>query len=487
MGKTMETDRRDVVLVNPLVESRGHGDHVLKESVHTPPEGLCYLAACLRMKGVRVAIVDAVSQGLNALAAARAVLAYEPRIVGLGLMTISANAAGRIADAIKAVRSECAVVAGGPHVTIMSEETLKRFASIDFAVIGEGETTMTELTLALLNGKNGLDDIAGIAFRREAGIVRTKARPFIEDLDSLPLPAWDLLPDLVSTYKQSVARSHTAASIGMVTSRGCNGKCNFCARPVHGNRLRAFSAGRVLEMFDVLCRDHGIRGFVINDDTFVVFKKRLRDICNELAGRPTRPLWSCFARVDQVDRETLTLMYAAGCRTVSFGIESGSQRMLDAMNKEITIAQSEKAVREAHRAGLFINGYFVIGFPGETAESIDETMRFAESLPLDNAFYAYATPHPGTKFYDMIRSARDIDWDRFDQWQLTYVPDGMTEEELSDRIARATKSFYMRPGIWFRHARRALKERRLLPYIREGSKFVAHMFAGSLSGEERRP
>jgi len=483
----MGTDRHDVVLVNPLVESRGHGDHVLKENVHTPPEGLCYIAACLRRQGIRVAVVDAVPQGLDSAAAAQAIVRYEPKIVGLTLMTISANAAGRLADAIKAIHPECTTVAGGPHVTIMPEETLKRFPSIDLAVIGEGETTMTELTLALLNGKDGLDDISGMAFRREGGIVRTRARPFIEDLDSLPLPAWDLLPDLVSTYKQSIARSHTAASIGMVTSRGCNGKCNFCARPVHGNRLRAFSAGRVVELFDVLRRDHGVNGIVINDDTFVVFKKRLRDICNELAGRRERPLWSCFARVDQVDREMLALMYAAGCRTISFGIESGSQRMLDAMNKEITVAQSESAVREAHRAGLFTNGYFMIGYPGETAESINETMRFAESLPLDNAFYAYATPHPGTRFYDMIKGARDIDWDRFDQWQLTYVPDGMTEGELSDRIARATRSFYMRPGIWFRHARRALKERRLLPYIREGSRFVAHMLVGSRPGKGRHP
>ena len=270
--------------------------------------------------------------------------------------------------------------------------------------------------------------------------------------------------------------------MGIVTSRGCSGKCTFCARVVFGNRLRAFSAERLLQLFDVLKKDYSIDGVVINDDNFVVFKKRLRSVCEELSRRHERFLWSCFARVDQVDADTLSLMYAAGCRSISFGIESGSQRMLDAMNKEITPAQAESAVRMAHNAGLFTTGYFILGFPGESQATIDETIRFANRLPLDNVLYSSATPYPGTQFYETVKGAAEMDWQRFSQWETTYVPDGMTAAELESSLARAMSSFYLRPRIWTRHAGRAVREGLVGGYVTEALGVACHMVRARLHG-----
>ena len=466
--------KTDVVLVNPLVEREGAGDHQLKKGLHTPPEGLCYLAACLREVDLDVSIIDATALNLPARETVRRTLAFEPRLVGLTATTVSVGSAAGIAGMIKTESPNCTTVIGGPHVTLMPEETLLRFPCFDIAVIGEGERTFTELVCTLDNGRWDLEGIRGLAFRRNGKIIQTEQRPFIEDLDSLPLPAWDLLGNLRSNYRQSVARSHTKHSIGIVTSRGCPGKCRFCARAVFGNRLRAFSADRVLELFSILEKDHNMDGVVINDDNFVVFKKRLRRICGELSKRRKKFLWSCFARVDHVDRETLGTMYAGGCRSISFGIESGNQAILDAMGKGISLGQIERAVFEARRAGLFTTGYFILGYPGETPATIEDTIAFAGALPLDNVLYSYATPYPGTEFYDMVAGSREIEWNRFNQWQVTYVPEGMTEQDLRKYVAKGTASFYMRPSIWMRHARRALHEGLVLPYIREALPFLRH-------------
>ncbi len=420
-------------------------------------QGLCSLAAVTRDAGIDTFIVDATIEGLGNEEAAERILAQEPTVVGLSSVTASIYDAAEIAQIIKQRAPEAATIIGGVHATAVPEETMRLFPAFDVAAIGEGEETILELIPAL-EGKQPLRDVKGLMFRDRGELVTTEPRPFIRPLDKLPFPAWDMLPGYPQCCRPPAwSPRHGEAGL-VITSRGCTGKCTFCDRRCFGTVCRAHSAEYVLDLIAYLRERFGIRYLRFLDDNFLLWPKRLRKVCEGMIDRGMDFTWSCFGRVDTADPDVLRLMKEAGCREISYGIESGSQRILDAIHKDITLDQVREAVAATHRVGIGTIGFFMIGNPTETRETILETIRFARELPLDYFKALYTTPFPGSDLYRDADQygAMERDWRKLSTYHCPFVPHGLTKEELVKYRKLMFRKFYLRPRMVLKHLRKAL-------------------------------
>ncbi len=228
------------------------------------------------------------------------------------------------------------IVFGGPHATVLPESCLRNGA--DYVVLGEGEVTMLELVDALASG-NDVSKVSGIAYLRDNVLHRTAARGVISNLDDIPLPARDLLP--MDKYRNSQARSRKQPSHSLFTSRGCPGTCSFCNKMIFGTKARYFSVERIVEEFFLLRDRYGAQDIAIYDDNFLADRKIAHAVCDALIRNKFDRTWSIEARIDSVDREILLHAKEAGCDFIAYGIESGSQKVLNSINKRITLDQNQ--------------------------------------------------------------------------------------------------------------------------------------------------
>ncbi|OGN91345.1 MAG: hypothetical protein A2Y88_13520 [Chloroflexi bacterium RBG_13_48_10] len=286
----------------------------------------------------------------------------------------------------------------------------------DFDVIvrGEGEITMRELLHAYGTGSD-FSNIPGIVLRKkvdtesktEAETIFTPERPFITDLDTLPFPARHLLPN--QRYIQFGKQQYGYGITTVMSTRGCPYECEFCSNVIFGGSFRERSAGNVVdEIEEALAFGYDRISFA--DDVFTLHKKRVLEICAEISRRGLHFYWECLARVDSIDDATYDEMYQAGCRRVYFGIESGDDRILMLMNKKITTTEARHAVEVAHQAGLEVGAFFILFYPGETNETVQNTLRFATSLPLDYLGLTMPYPLPGTALYERVKTQIKREW-----------------------------------------------------------------------------
>jgi radical SAM superfamily enzyme YgiQ (UPF0313 family) len=238
----------------------------------------------------------------------------------------------------------------------------------------------------------------------------------------------------------------------LISSRGCPQACTFCDRSVFGARYRYFSEDYIFELISHLCRKYSIQHLVFADDQFAASKARLIRLCEKMAAGNLKIRWNCDARVDSVDPELLKLMKRAGCWMISFGIESGSQKMLDDLHKGFDLEQAERAVRWTKEAGLRAKGLFMIGYPGETEETLHQTLSLLLRLPLDEMNLSILTPYPGTEIYRQAKSSNEFveDWSRMNAMNCLLLPPALSSAgTLEKEYARIIREFYMRPGITF--------------------------------------
>jgi radical SAM superfamily enzyme YgiQ (UPF0313 family) len=324
----------------------------------------------------------------------------------------------------------------------------------DVGVVGEGEMTLLELVRRVEDkgslAKVDLEQIKGLAFRQDGRIVMTPPRERIQDLDSLPHPARHLLPPL-SAYRPTPASYRKLPLAVMMTSRGCPYGCTFCDRGVFGNLVRAHSPERVLDEIEELIQRYGAREIRFFDDTFTISRKRVVRICEMIIERKLRFPWTCLTRVNTVDRDLLQLMKEAGCWQVLYGLESGDPRMLKILNKGSSVEQNAQAVQWAFEVGLGVRGDFIIGTPGETMESLENTLAFTKRLKLDYAHFNKFVPFPGTELYERL-VAEGYQFDSrnlppiVDHAAILYVPNGLTRRQVKDFLDRAHREFYLRPS-----------------------------------------
>lgn len=415
-----------------------------------PSMGLCYLGAVTREKGFKVEIVDALALNMNCEKLAEYILNKSPKYVGISSVTISIYDAGLLARLIKEKNKDIKIIVGGAHMTAVPEETMRRFPEFDIGVMGEGEVTIVDL-LKALEQEMSLDDVAGIIFRSNGQLRFTQKRDFIKDLDSLPMPAWDLLPDM--SYYYPPAWSFNEGNAGLlITSRGCAGRCTFCDRSAFGHIYRAHGTDYVMKMINHLYSVYNIRHFRIDDDNFILFKKRLYEICQNLISAGPKITWSCFARVDGVDPDMLMVMKKAGCQQISYGVETASQDIHNIEKKNITIEQIERAVKGTHKTGIKIVAFCMIGHPLETPQTIRKTIDFVKRLPVDDFKMMFLTPYPQTELYSNAEKYGHLnrDWRRMNAYtEPCFIPYGMTKEEIIYYRNKAMREFYLQPRIIF--------------------------------------
>lgn len=335
-------------------------------------------------------------------------------------------------------------------------EVVRDARDLDIYLRHEYEYAGPMLVDALEDGRP-LDFVPGLAFREDGGVHVTPDAPPIADYDAMPLPAYDLLPSLDPYFIS--ARACRPFTI-MYTSKGCPFACTFCT--VARTRWKARSAESVLDELTYLDERYGIRTVSFFDETFTMSKKRVYALCEGIRREGLDVHWYCNTRVHLVDPDLLRAMRAAGCSGMSFGVESGNQRILDTVSKQATVAQAEDAIRWTKEAGIKTYCAFILGLPGETRESAMDTIRFAlRTLPNGGQFNV-AVPYPGTELYDNLRSRgllEDVDWRQMSQDAAVVGTDDLTADELNELRKLAYTKLYFNPRWWWQNLRFALASR----------------------------
>ena len=434
----------NITLIQPYFDS-----HIV-----APPLGLGYLAAALKKAGHSVTIIDCVLKDIAIDALPRVVGGGFPDIIGL---SIYSNYYTEARQAINALRShlDAPIVIGGPHVSALPDFSLTDTGA-DFAIVGEGEDSFVRLVTMLEAKGSDYGSIPGVYYfdRKNKSVVKNPERRYREDISSLSWPAWDLLrPDRYPPAPHgALYRRFPVAPV--ITTRGCVYNCLFCgACAIWGKEIRRRNHVEIVDEIEYLTKEFNIREIQFEDDNITFFKEHVYDLCNEIIRRKIDIVWSCpnGVRVDTIDKEMLKVMKASGCYLLSFGIESGSQEILDAMGKRLRLDLVRDVITLVKRSGIETWGFFIIGLPGETRTTARKTIDFARSLPLDRAQFCNFTPLPGTRIFDDWTKGKrlsEIAWSdlNFSNKSLYSTP-GLSSDEINALQRQAFRAFYLRPRI----------------------------------------
>ena len=418
-----------------------------------PPLGLAYLAAVLERDGHQVSVFDlGLDPSLPLEDGAARVAAFGPHLIGISAMTSVYQSALETAILLKASLGR-PVVLGGPHATVYPERVLAESPVIDYVIRGEGEETLLALVHAVDAGSRDLGSIQGLTYRSRGEIVSNPDRPLIEDLDGLPLPARHLL-DL---KRYSLRTPEGQPMVTILSSRGCPYNCSYCFKGIVGRTYRQRSPNSIIGEMDAIIGQYGIRNFYFIDDLFTIDLRRLQAFSDQIIAEKLDFRWQCLGRVDRVNEDILRKMHEAGCRRIHFGIESGNQQILERIAKGIKLQQVRQAVKWAKGAGLQVKGYFMLGLPGDTEETMQQTVDLAVELDLDEAMFSLTTPFPGTRLWDeLVKKRPDTQYNQ--DFTRAYYYSNPDEElvpflnvsEVPDRIL----------GQWLEKGRHALAQGR---------------------------
>jgi radical SAM superfamily enzyme YgiQ (UPF0313 family) len=442
---------KKVLLINPpfLHTISSCQPKIFEEGIeYLPPLGLMYIAGYLRERSQhRPEILDCQVEEIKYEKLGEEIKKRNPAVVGITAMTFTLIDVIKTAEIVKKTNPNIKVILGGPHVNIYPEETMETKV-IDFIVFGEGEEPMKEL-LDNINDTQALYGVKGIVFRDGEKIINTGQRELIKDLDSMPFPARDLTP--YKKYSSVLAQKPPVTT--MFTSRGCPYKCLFCDRPHLGKVFRSHSAKYVIDEMKE-CKKLGINEIMIYDDTFTIDRQRVVDICNMLIEEKIDILWDVRARVNTVDEELLKLLAKAGCKRIHYGVEAGTEKILNVLRKGITLGMAEKAFYLTKKAGIQTLGYFMIGSPEETLEDIEATKKFIKKISPDYIHVTVTTPFPATELYYRALREGVIKSDAWKEFARNpnenFVPPSwnkeLDREELFSLLKQIYRSFYFRPS-----------------------------------------
>ena len=451
----------NILLINPAPTGTLKATGVL-----FPPLGLLYVAAYAEKEGHPVVVRD-----LSIPRKKEEIDFKKYDIVGISTDTTRHRQALRLAKKAKA--NGCTVVMGGPHPGYVDDEILST-NQVDFIVRGEGEVTFSEL-VAALDKKNGqFDSVQGISFFSNGKLVRTPPRPFIEDLDNLPLPARHLVP--MDDYRRTKLGGRDITPL--VTSRGCPYQCAFCASShFWGTKVRMRSVASVLNEIEEIHHRHHFDAVAFLDDTFNLFPKRVIEICHGIVEKKLDLWWWCLSRIDLLLRneEMIKEMVRAGAKSVFIGVESSNTETLEALKKGINVESTVQAVEMLKRNGLEIHASYILGELHETVESIHETIHFAKKLDTNVAQFSILTPYPGTAIYEQVKGRIfkwRSPWSFFDMQHLVFKHDHLSFIRMEWLLLKAHLLYYTRSrkgihDIWHHVKKHRLGFRTLLSFLRD--------------------
>jgi anaerobic magnesium-protoporphyrin IX monomethyl ester cyclase len=432
-----------------------------------PPLGILELASYLEreLPQVEIEVVDCQAMQLDWRGLERKIESFRPDVfASSGLATCNAYVAARAAESAKKVDPEILTVVGGQHFTALPRESLDAFPEIDVVVRGEGEATFAELVRSRLEGRP-LSEVEGISFRYDGRYCATGARPLIEDLDSLPLPGYHFVKDLVHKYHFTMMAGPDVRYALVEGSRGCSHSCTFCSQWRHWQgRWRTKSARRIADEMESLHRDYDFRFLWLTDDNFTL-DQHVSELCEELVrrGLSERIEWFVQARCDDVVAHSgvVPKMWRAGCRWMLLGAETSEPEILHAYGKSFRPDETYDAVKILKANGVFAQTTFIIGHRRDTRDSIERLRDFADRLDPDLAIFMILTPFPGTEVYQEAERngwIEDRNWADYDMIHAIMPTETLSREQLQEELYRCYRSFY---GSWRRRLQGIFSSNRL--------------------------
>ena len=391
-----------------------------------PPLGLAYIAAVLEENNIKVEVVDAEVERLSWKALQKRYKESKPDVIGITSLSESRFKSFKSAEIAKQAIPDSIVLMGGPHASLTAEDTLANIPSVDIVVRGEGEYIVKELC-EVLETDGDLHSVDGISFRENGKIIHNKNRQLIQDLDALPLPAHHLFPLDKYNFTLNVPGKGKLPAMNVITSRGCPIGCTFCATSkMLGKRWRARSPSNVIFELEHLIEKYGTKAIFFYDDLFTMNKKRTFELCNLMIERGLDLNYICMTRVDTLDKPLLTKMKESGCYRIHYGVESGSQRILDRIvEKKIKINQVKQVSKWMDELGIIKNAFFIVSFPKETLEDANMTLTLMKELGGEPSL-SFLKVYPGTEIERIAREKgvipADFSWSQESSSAIFSIP-----------------------------------------------------------------
>lgn len=435
-----------------LVKPYNLSDHI------QPSLGLGYLASSIKDKH-EVRILDCIKEKVRLAQFPCYLEEYNPDILGIQCYTHDLKFVREALRMAKDINPKVVTIVGGPHPSSASEETMRYFSKdLDYGFAGEAEKGFSMLLDKFVNHNAiGFEEIPGLIWHKSGEKIKINERMFVENLDELGFPAWDLIRPNTYPESQHGAFYRKFPIAPIILTRGCPFRCTFCAgNNISGRKIRTRSVNNILSEIALLYNDYGIREFHIIDDNFSMRRDFTKSFLDGLINLNLNISWATpnGLRMDTLDEELLDLMKKSGLYLISLGIESGSDRILNLMKKGITTEKIRRYVALIKKSGIDIAGFFILGFPGENRQDMEETIRFSLELDLIRANFFTFLPFPGTESYQELArndGLEQIDWERFRFMNAAYVPQGMTRKELKWLQRKAFLKFFLRPRIFLRN------------------------------------
>jgi len=413
------------------------------------PLTLAIIAAILRDEGFTVSLKDCSNDGISFKQLEEEIKDFQPKLVIVNTSTPSIDGDLKVADSTKKIDQDIKTVFFGIHPTALPEETFRQNPNVEFIASGEPEYTLRDLAIALRD-KIPINSVKGLIYRDNNNqVICNEKRPFIENLDELPYPAWDLVN--INGYRLPITNK---PFLLVLTGRACPYPCTFCAAGVfYGKRPRLRSWQRIVAEMKYVKETYNIQDFLFWSENAVSDRQQMYNISKGLEGEVPGVRWVCNSRVDIIDEKLLVVMKKAGCWMIGYGVESGTQRVLDLMKKNIKVEDIEKAVNLTKKVGIEVTGHVIVGYPGETKEDILSTMRLLKRLDLDYIQVYCCVPFPGSALYEQAKKSGWIiskDWSKFEQNFSVLSTPYLSAEEVMTLREQMIKNFYINPRKIFK-------------------------------------
>ncbi len=439
-----------ILLIHPLgYNPEGRKTDISRLANIMPPLGLISIAAWMEKHGIETEIADCHAYPQSDEDIRKAVSGFMPDFAGFSCTTSSFLDGIRIANIVKTTKSDTKVIFGGPHVSALKMGILEFFPVVDFVVAGEGEDAVKDLIEKFPH----INGVKGLIFRDEDKIIFNGDQTGLMDLDSLPFPAYEKLKGFPEHYKLPIFNYPKTPNASIVTSRGCVYECSYCDRSVFRKSFRFNSAEYIFEHIKFLKRNYGIKHINFYDDNFTLNRNRIDSLCRLLIDSGIHITFNCAVRPELIDKDLLKNMKSAGCWMVSMGIESGSEDLLSNHRQNVKLDSYVQKIKMTRKAGMRVKGLFMIGLPGETEKSINDTIKFIKKNPLDEINISKFTPFPGSPIYKNISEHGDFeeDWTKMDCMHFQFVPMGFTKERLQELFTESYKSYFKKPRTLFNY------------------------------------
>jgi len=437
---------KNILIINPPAEMRVVREGRCEQRADSyqylmVPISLPSIAAVLMKNGFAVKIIDCIADDISFEALEKILAGENPFLAIVNVATMTFDTDKKTAELCRKLKIPCAAV--GMHVTTIPDDAMKN-SEFDFAIRGEPELISLNLAKAL-HSKKDLKNVLGISFKKNGGIVHNQNEKLIEDLDSLPFPARELLHN--EKYIEPLTQKPYTL---VITGRGCPFNCIFCtANRYYGKKQRIRSPKNIVDEIEGIITKFGISDIGMWNDTFTFNKEQVKGLAREIMKRGIKIDWFCNSRVDTIDEEMIMLMAKSGCKVITFGVESLDERILKNIKKGINARQVEDAVRLCRKYRIKSQLHIIFGLPGETKETLNKTINETLRINPDYAQFYCAVPFPGTEFREYVLEKGYMEyakWERYEINNALVSYPNLSSKEIQDARKRAYRKFYLRPS-----------------------------------------